>query len=307
MHIGQVNPTVDGRNLIMDDYQHGYFETGGCRLHYIEAGAGPLLVFYHGFPMFWFSFYPQIEALKTRFRVVAIDGPGVNLSSKPNNIELYKLENLALQIDELARHLYGDEAFYLVGHDWGGALAWAYAQRYPQRLHKVVALNAPPANQLMELLASNAEQQKRSTYMWAMRDGDLHRSMTENGATRVWERAYAPCRGRPDYAKKHDEIMREGLAQHGAVDGGINWYRVNIPSLGTITDADFWPSRNAKTDVPALLIWGEDDQTFVPQFIDDLHHYATQLLVKILPGVGHTPMLEVPELTNGILEEFLST
>lgn len=155
--------------LISNNYQHGYFETGGCRLHYVETGEGPLLVLYHGFPMFWFSFYPQIEALKTRFRVVAIDGPGVNLSSKPKNLELYKLENLTLQIDELARHLIGDESFYLVGHDWGGALAWAFAQRYPQRLHKVVAINAPPANQLIELLASNADQQKRSAYMWAMR------------------------------------------------------------------------------------------------------------------------------------------
>ena len=258
----------------MDDYQHGYFETGGCRLHYVEAGVGPLLILYHGFPMFWFSFYPQIEALKTRFRVVAIDGPGVNLSSKPQNIELYKLENLALQIDELARDLSGDEPFYLVGHDWGGALAWAYAQRYPQRLHKVVAINAPPANQLMELLASNTEQQKRSAYMWAMREGDLHTAMTENGAARVWERAYAPFRGRVHYTKEHDEIMREGLAQPGAVDGGMNWYRANIPPLGTITDADFWPSRDAKTDVPALLIWGENDQTFIPQFIEN--YTATQ-------------------------------
>ena len=257
--------------------------------------------------MFWFSFYPQIEALKTRFRVVAIDGPGVNLSSKPKNLELYKLENLTLQIDELARHLIGDESFYLVGHDWGGALAWAYAQRYPQRLHKVVAINAPPANQLMELLASNTEQQKRSAYMWAMREGDLHKAMTENSAARVWERAYAPFRGRSHYTKEHDEIMREGLAQPGAVDGGINWYRANIPPLGTITDADFWPSRDAKTDVPALLIWGDDDQTFIPQFIDDLHRYATSLSVEILPGVGHTPMLEVPDLTNETLEEFLTT
>ena len=290
----------------MDDYQHGYFETRGCRLHYVEAGVGPLLFLYHGFPMFWFSFYPQIEALKTRFRVVAIDGPGVNLSSKPQNIELYKLENLALQIDELARHLSCDEPFYLVGHDWGGALAWAYAQRYPQRLHKVVAINAPPANQLMDLLASNTEQQKRSAYMWAMREGDLHTAMTENGAARVWERAYAPFRGRVHYTEEHDEIMREGLAQSGAVDGGMNWYRANIPPLGTITDADFWPSRDAKTDVPALLIWGENDQTFIPQFIDELHRYATSLSVEILPGVGHTPMLEVPELTNETLEEFLS-
>ena len=113
--------------------------------------------------------------------------------------------------------------------------------------------------------------------MWSMREGDIHTSMTENGAARVWDRAYAPFRGRPHYTKEHDEIMRRGLAQPGEIDGGINWYRANIPSLGNITNTDFWPSRDAKTDVPALLIWGEKDQTFIPQFIDDLHRYATQL------------------------------
>ena len=146
----------------MEEYKHAYFETGGCRLHYVDVGSGPLVILYHGFPMFWFSFYPQIEALKSRFRVVAIDGLGVNLSSKPQNIELYKLENLARQIDELARQLQGDEPFRLVGHDWGGALAWAYAQQYPHRLHKVVAINAPPANQLIELLASLTSSSKNA-------------------------------------------------------------------------------------------------------------------------------------------------
>ncbi len=289
----------------MDDYKDHYFETGGCRLHYVTAGEGPLLFFYHGFPLFWYSFHHQMDSLKNHYRVVSVDGPGVNLSSKPEDLSLYKLENLAFQIDELAMHIAGDEKFYLVGHDWGGALAWSYAQAYPERLEKVVAINAPPTNQLLGLLETHEEQQKRSSYMWSMRSGKRHAAITENGAHLLWQNAYAPFRKLPHYTDKDDEIFRKGLAQPGAIDGGINWYRANIPDLDQITDNDYWPSKSARTEVPALLIWGESDQAFVTDFIDDLDRYAGNSEIVRLPGIGHTPMLEAPDLTNRILRRFL--
>lgn len=289
-----------------EGYTDHYFDTRGCRLHYVEAGVGPLIIFYHGFPSFWFSFHHQMAALKDRFRVVAVDGPGVNLSSKPTDISLYKLKNLVLQIDDLARHLAEDKPFYLVGHDWGAALAWSFAQHLPSRLHKVVAINAPPTNQLLALLESNSEQQRRSHYMWAMRSGATHQAMTANNGEKVWEQAYAPFRGRPHYTPEHDTIFRAGLGQAGAIDGAINWYRANIPERGNVDQSDYWPSRHASTEVPALLIWGENDQTFVPEFIDNLGHYATNLTIRRLTNVGHTPMLEDPEQTNLILTEFLT-
>ena len=118
--------------------------------------------------------------------MVAVDGPGINLSSKPDDLTHYKLSNLTRQLDALARHLNGNEKFYLVGHDWGAALAWAFAQQYPQRLNKVVGINAPPANQLLSLLESNEEQQQRSAYMWSMREGRTHQMITENGGHLLW-------------------------------------------------------------------------------------------------------------------------
>lgn len=190
-------------------------------------------------------------------------------------------------MDELARHLIGEEKFYLVGHDWGGALAWSYAQQYPHRLNKVVAINAPPTNQLLGLLESNIEQQKRSAYMWSMRSGKTHRLITENGANQLWKRVYAGFRELAHYTAEHDEIFRRGLAQPGAVDGGINWYRANIPAREEICDESFWPSRTASTTVPGLLIWGEADDTFVSKFIDDLPRFVKNLTVYRLPGLGH--------------------
>ena len=290
----------------MTAFTHGYFRHQDLELHYVEAGSGPLVIFYHGFPLFWFSFHHQMRALAKHYHVVAIDGPGVNLSSKPRDLHPYRLSSLTEQVDALARHLAGSARFSLVGHDWGGALAWAFAQQYPDRLNKVVALNAPPANQLIHLLATNPDQRARSRYMWSMRAGEVHAWMTEEDGHNLWRQAYARFRDLPHYTKEHDETFRQGLAQPGAIDGGINWYRANVPEAAEIRDADYWPSKTAATSVPALLIWGERDDTFVASFIDDLPEYASNLTVHRLQGVGHSPMLEVPDTVNALLEDFLS-
>lgn len=288
----------------MSDLKDGYFEYDGVTLHYVDSGAGPLIIFYHGFPLFWFSFHHQINALKSEFRVVAVDGPGINLSSKPTDLAQFKLPKLAEQLDQLARHLIGDEKFYLVGHDWGGALAWSYAQHYVDRLHKVVSINAPPTNQLLGLLESDSEQQKRSQYMYSMRSGDMHRLITEKGGEQMWMNAYAKLRDQPHYTAEHDEIFRQGLAQPGAIDGGINWYRANIPEPDQINEQHYWPSRTAATRTPGLLIWGESDDTFVSRFINDLPGYVADLEVYRIPGVGHSPMLEVPHQVSEILRDY---
>ena len=282
----------------------GYFEHDGVTLHYVEAGSGPLVIFYHGFPLFWFSFHHQMEALKGEYRVVAVDGPGINLSSKPEDLAQYKLPQLVEQLDQLARHLGGDEKFYLVGHDWGGVLSFSYAQHHSERLHKVVGINAMPMNQMLGLLETNKDQQIKSKYMYSMRSGETHKLITENGANRMWKNAYAPFRGLPHYTAEHDEIFRQGLAQPGALDGGINWYRANVPEIDQISDADFWPSRTASTSAPGLLIYGETDETFVPSFVYDLPRFVDDLEVHRLPGIGHTPMLEVPDHVSDVLREY---
>ena len=290
----------------MNAFTSHYFDFDGITLHYVEAGSGPLVIFYHGFPLFWFSFHHQMTALKDHYRVVAVDGLGVNLSSKPTDLEKYKLVNLAAQLDALADDLAPGESFSLVGHDWGGALAWSFAQAYPDRLEKVIGINAPPTNQLLHLLQTNEEQRKRSSYMWLMRGGKTHTLITENGARRLWKNAYAKFRDLSHFTKAHDETFREALAIPGAVDGGINWYRANIPLLQDLEEAECWPSPTASTPVPALLIWGETDTTFVAEFIDELDQYANNLEVKRLPDIGHTPMLEAPSLTTSIIKEFLA-
>lgn len=293
----------------MTSLQDGYFTEGDITLHYMEGGqpkgTAPLMIFYHGFPSFWYSFHLQMAAFADDYHVVAVDGLGANLSSRPDTLEPYKVENLAAQLDALARHLVGDEKFYLVGHDWGGALSWAYAQAFGERLHKLVVLSAPPVNQLLKLLISNETQAERSYYMWAMRDGKMNEVMTANNNQRVCDDIAAGLKKLPHYSEAMEAGFRKGLSTPGAVDAGINWYRANVPALANISESDMWPSADAKTDVPSLLIWGDADQTFVSEFIDDLPNYASNLSVVRFPEVGHSPMYEKPEETNLEIRNFL--
>ncbi len=153
----QTDPAVTYANANRDGdiaYKQGYFGSGETRLHYVEAGEGPLVILHHGWPSFWYSWFDQMEMLKSNYRVVAVDGLGSGLSAKPHDLEPYKLSALAKQLDDLARHLGGEEKFILIGHDWGSVLTLSYAQAYPERLHKVVGMNAPPlkhANEISEI------------------------------------------------------------------------------------------------------------------------------------------------------------
>ncbi|TQV84022.1 alpha/beta hydrolase [Exilibacterium tricleocarpae] len=304
----QTDPAVEYANEVNSGgpvFKSGFAEVGAQRFHYVEAGAGPLMLFYHGFPSYWFSFYHQMVEFSREYRVVAIDGLGANLSSKPDDLAPYAIENLARQLDAVARQLAGDAPFVLVGHDWGGALAWAFAQRYPERLTQVIGISAPPYNQFLELLRSNERQQSTSSYMFDMRGGYRNFLMTLNGGYLVWRRGLAGLRESGRLNAREDALFKHGLARPGAIDAGINWYRANIPRPQEIGPADYWPSRTARVEVPGLLIWGERDTAFVDVFIDELPNYVTQLSVERLPDVGHWPTLQSPTAVNQAMRRFL--
>ena len=280
-------------------------EVDGQRLHYVSAGTGKLILFYHGFPSYWYMWKNQLLDLAMDYRVVAVDGLGANLSAKPNELEPYHVSALSRQLKALVEALAGDEGFVLVGHDWGGALAWSYAQQYPQGLDKLVVLNAPPTNLFLELLRSNPDQRKASTYIARLKDAAQNQTVDQKYADRMAGFAYGSMVNRGLISASEGELYKTALTRPGAVVGGIKWYQANIPELDKITDDDFWPSTKASTEVESMLIWGEDDTTFVPAFIDQLPNYAKDLRIEVLPGVRHWPPLEAPDKVNRLIREFI--
>ena len=294
------------RNVTDDLYfTEGWFEHNGLTLRYVEAGEGELVILYHGFPSFWFSFYDQMTALKQNYRVVAVDGLGAGLSDKPDALEHYKVEALVAQLDALAHHLSEGTPFTLIGHDWGGALAMAYAEAKPQRLNAVVTLNAPSFNVFLELLKTNERQQKTSTYMAVMAQTPQQSVRDDPPGERIWRSAYTGLLERGEISREEYDLFGWALAPAAATNGGYNWYRANVPSPNAITEASFYPHPPTQIEVPTLLIWGTEDRAFVPEFIDMMRGTIPDITVEIIEGANHWSMISHPDAANRAIERFL--
>lgn len=287
-------------------FTEGYVKAGGSRLHYVSAGSGKLVVFYHGFPSYWYIWKHQLKALAKDYRVIAFDGLGTNLSDKPTEVSAYTVSNISAQLREAIEELNGQKPYILVGHDWGGAMAWAYAQTNPPGLEKLVVLSAPPYNLFLELLRSDADQRKASQYVEYLKSAEGEKRLKANNALSFWKAGgYEKFVARGLISPDEGELFKLAMARQGAVAGGISWYRANLPLPQTITADDFWPSQLARTSVNSLLIWGETDKTFVPAFLQQLPNYTDQLQIEILPEIGHTPQLEAPEKVNRLIRDFI--
>ena len=146
--------------------REGYADLGAVRLHYIEAGKGPLVVLLHGFPEFWFSWRHQIPALAAAgFRVVAPDMRGYNLSSRPSGVAAYTTDRLAGDIRDLIRERDAKSAF-LTGHDWGANVAWRTAMDHPEVVERLAILNVPHPRRMMQAWR-NPRQLRRSWYTFS--------------------------------------------------------------------------------------------------------------------------------------------
>ena len=151
-------------------YTEGYADSNGVRIHYVEAGEGPLVVMIHGFPDFWYGWRDQMEALKDGYRVVAIDQRGYNLSDAPAGVENYDMQLLVGDVAAVIRHL-GAEKAIIVGHDWGGVVAWNLAFHVPQMVDKLVILNLPHPNGMAQAARNNPEVLAGTGYVQVFKAG----------------------------------------------------------------------------------------------------------------------------------------
>src|SRR5262249_55077754 len=143
--------------------EDGYADSGGVKIHYVTLGKGPLVVLLHGFPDFWYSWRDQMPELAKHFQVVALDLRGYNLSDKPEGVENYAMDKLGGDVAAVLKPLKREKAT-IVGHDWGGAIAWTFAMTPPDQTERLVILNLPHPRGLMRELANNPEQHKNSDY-----------------------------------------------------------------------------------------------------------------------------------------------
>ncbi|MGO4572254.1 alpha/beta fold hydrolase [Microvirga sp. 2TAF3] len=224
-------------------------QTNGITLHDVELGAtdAPLVILLHGFADFWWGWRRQVGHLAAAgFRVVTPDQRGYNLSEKPVGLRAYDLDVLAADIVGLA-DAYGRKKFHLIGHDFGGLIAWWIATRYPDRVERMVAINAFHPSVLMPYIWRHPTQLLRSIYMGIFQIPWFPESLLSF-------KNFAVLRGLVHLGCRPGTFSDADLKRYmktwsvpGAMTGMINWYRALVRKP---------KDRNARVRVPTLLIWG---------------------------------------------------
>lgn len=286
--------------------QHNYAQLGGVRLHYAECGAGDdLVILLHGFPECWYSWRHQLPVLGERFHVVAPDMRGFNLSDKPPRVEDYRIEFLVEDVVGLIKH-FGKEKAAIVGHDWGAAVAWAVAQRRPELISRLAALQVPPPAAWKENYT--LRQFLRSWYMFFFQLPRLPEWWAgANDFARV-ERMYKETSFRSGaFADEDIAVYKEALRQPRALTSAINYYRANVFRSLFRGGKEQGREGNGRIRVPTLFIYGERDVAVIPNTVRGLERFIAAPYREVrIPDSGHWVQNEAVDEVNAALMEFLN-
>jgi pimeloyl-ACP methyl ester carboxylesterase len=279
----------------------------GQQLHVLEAGAGPLLLFLHGFPEYSGMWRRQLEHFSPTHLCVAPDQRGYNLSSKPLAVRDYRAKPLVEDVIQIA-DAFGHERFTLVAHDWGGAIAWNVAAWHPERVERLVVINAPHPMTFLRELKTNPAQVEASAYMTLFRTDKAERVMAEDEFRRLQRMTvdqWAANGGDASPATVAGYLS--AWSQPGALTAMLNWYRAS-PLHPPEPDAPL-PELDAAqfhVRVPTLVIWGERDQALLPGIIDGLGAHVDDLRIERIPDASHWVVHERGARVNELIERFLA-
>jgi epoxide hydrolase 4 len=284
---------MEGREA---EWVHREERIGGLDLHRVEAGSGHPVVLLHGFPEFWWGWRRQIPALADAgFRAVAPDLRGYNLSAKPEGIAAYTVDALVGDLVGLIDTL-GAERVHLVGHDWGGIVAWYAAMLHPERIDRLVVLNAPhPAS--YRRASRRLEQAFRAWYALVFQLPGLPEWALRARGFRLVDRVFRAGAGRRGvFSPGELARYREAAARPGALTAMVNYYRAaaRLPR-----------PQNRTIPPPTLLVWGERDPALSVRLTHGLEERVPGLRVERIPSAGHWVQHEAPERVNELLLDFL--
>lgn len=279
-----------------DGCDEGYIVANGVRLHFVTAGSGPLAIVLHGFPEFWYSWRYQLPELAAIRRVVALDMRGYNLSDKP--ARGYDLATLTNDVRAVIEAL-GERQADVIGHDWGGLIAWTFAMRQPDYLRCLVVLNAPhPATLTREW--RHPGQFRRSAYVGFFQlRGIAEDAIARDDFSYLWRTFRAADPGSAWLTRDDIQHFVDALARPGALTAALSYYRQLVRSGATALS----PAR--VITAPVLLLWGELDPYLGPWMADDLEPWAPAIRVRRFATAGHWLNQQMPEQVNAELLAFL--
>jgi pimeloyl-ACP methyl ester carboxylesterase len=303
---------------------HEYAEVNGVRLHYAKAGSGPLIVFLHGFPEFWYEWKNQIAEFSRDHTAVAPDMRGYNLSSKPTELAAYQMPQLVEDVRALTAQLLkstGGTKFTLVAHDWGGVVAWVFAAQHPEMLDKLVIVNAPHPTVFGRLLAEDKGQQQASQYMLMFRSPEAEATLSGNSYALLTSMVLGAGLKDGTVTEADRKMYVDAWSQPGALTGGLNYYRASAigppaPSGagGQVEAASAAPPPEATAAstppiivrVPTLVIWGEKDTALLASNLNGLDQVVPALTIRRVPEGTHWVVREKPAEVNRLVREFIA-
>jgi pimeloyl-ACP methyl ester carboxylesterase len=285
--------TIQAKGATTADFEssvkHDYANSNGVKIHFATVGQGPLVVMIHGFPDYWYTWRDQMQALSANYQVVAIDQRGYNLSDKPKGVENYDMKLLVGDVAAVIKHLGKDKAI-IVGHDWGGIVAWTFAMALPQMTDKLVILNLPHPRGLSRELANNPQQQENSAYARNFQKEGAEKQLTAEGLAR-WVKD-------PLAREKYIEAFKRS-----DFEAMLNYYKRNYPREPYQEDT----SPVVKLKMPVLLIHGLADPALLAAALNNTWEWLEKDLTLVtIPGAGHFVQQDASELVTKSIKMWLS-
>jgi epoxide hydrolase 4 len=277
---------------VWDQVEHKYADADGVKIHYAALGQGPLVVMIHGFPDFWYSWRKQMRALADHgYRAAAVDLRGYNLSDKPKGVENYAMPLLVGDIAAVVKAEKMERAV-IVGHDWGGSVAWNVAMRRPDITELLIICNLPHPAGIAREIASNPEQKKNSEYAFNFQKPDAHKAISLERLTQ-WVTDPA---AKPRYLAAFQQSDFEAM---------LNYYKANYPK----PDAPPPPANFSfpKVQAPVLMFHGLDDQALLPGALDGTWQWVEKdLTIMTIPGASHFVQQDAADTVSNTMIDWLS-
>lgn len=277
---------------------HQYAQINGIRMHYVTAGHGPPVIMLHGFPEFWYAWRRQIPALAEDYWVIVPDQRGYAETAKPG--WGYEVDVLVRDVIELIE-LSGAGKARIVGHDWGGVIAWALAIAYPHRVEQLAILNAPHPAIFRTALRRNLRQALKSLYMGFFLLPWLPEALLSANDYALLARALRRTANNPQVFSEEDlESYKDAISIPGALTAALNWYRAAGRGRGLLSGTGL------KVQAPTLLIWGEQDAFLDADLLHGTERFVPDLCIKRLPACSHWVHHEAPDQVNAALIDFFN-
>ena len=278
---------------LFDEIEEKMIESNGIKLHTVVIGEGQPLVLLHGFPDFWYGWKSVINGLKKHYKLIIPDMRGYNLSDKPKGVENYKIELLMDDLKGLIETLKLGKIF-LAGHDWGGIVAWVFAEKYPELLQKLAILNAPHMKIFQQKLRTNKKQQKASYYVFEFLKPNGEKFLFENDYEWLRFAVFKGMKNKSNFTDFDKKQYLNAWTQPGEILSGVNYYRAN-------TSFKDW---KGKISVPTLVIHGMKDIAVLSSVLEGLSDYVDDLKIIRAENSSHWVMHDQPELVVSSFKEF---